>query len=189
MPNQPPNLESARTLIRFAQPTNISAIITYFIANQDHLKPVEPRREETFYRPDYWLTEVQNRLDEFRSDKSVKLFLFEKTNPSVIIGSINFSNVIRSSFQSCATGYSLATDKQGQGYMTEALKVAIAYLFDQLNFHRITAAYMPHNQRSGRLLKRLGFVVEGYARDYLRINNQWEDHILTSLINPHWRSA
>jgi ribosomal-protein-alanine N-acetyltransferase len=37
--------------------------------------------------------------------------------------------------------------------------------------------------RSGRLLRALGFVVEGYARDYLQINGRWEDHILTSLTN------
>jgi ribosomal-protein-alanine N-acetyltransferase len=38
--------------------------------------------------------------------------------------------------------------------------------------------------RSGRLLGRLGFVIEGYARDYLLVNGRWEDHVLTSLINP-----
>jgi ribosomal-protein-alanine N-acetyltransferase len=73
--------------------------------------------------------------------------------------------------------------------MTEALKVAINYVFIELNLHRIMAAYIPHNQRSGRLLKRLGFLVEGYARDYLMIDGQWQDHILTSLINPNWQSA
>ena len=53
--------------------------------------------------------------------------------------------------------------------------------------HRIIAAYLPHNQRSGKLLKQLGFVVEGYARDDLMINGQWQDHILTSLINHNWQ--
>ena len=52
--------------------------------------------------------------------------------------------------------------------------------------HRIMANYMPHNQRSGNLLKKLGFVVEGYARDYLLINGKWEDHILTSLNNDNY---
>lgn len=51
------------------------------------------------------------------------------------------------------------------------------------------ANYMPHNQRSGNLLRRLGFVVEGYARDYLLINGRWEDHIQTSLINPNWKPS
>ena len=37
------------------------------------------------------------------------------------------------------------------------------------------------------LLRRLGFVVEGYARDYLFLNGQWRDHVMTSLTNPDWR--
>jgi ribosomal-protein-alanine N-acetyltransferase len=45
------------------------------------------------------------------------------------------------------------------------------------------ANYIPTNERSGLLLKRLGFAVEGYARDYLLINGQWRDHVLTALTN------
>ena len=56
--------------------------------------------------------------------------------------------------------------------MSEALKLASIYVFTELNMHRIMAAYLLHNQRSSLLLKRLGFVVEGYARDYLTINGQ-----------------
>jgi [ribosomal protein S5]-alanine N-acetyltransferase len=38
------------------------------------------------------------------------------------------------------------------------------------------------------LLNRLGFIPEGYARNYLRINGEWRDHVLTSLTNPNWRA-
>jgi len=55
--------------------------------------------------------------------------------------------------------------------------------------HRIHANYMPHNRRSGAVLRRLGFVVDGFARDYLQINGRWEDHVLTSLINPRDAAA
>ena len=44
----------------------------------------------------------------------------------------------------------------------------------------------PTNERSGRLLSRLGFTIEGYARNYLNLNGQWCDHIMTSLTNPNW---
>jgi ribosomal-protein-alanine N-acetyltransferase len=71
--------------------------------------------------------------------------------------------------------------------MFEALTDAIRFVFEGLNLHRIMANYMPRNQRSGNLLKRLDFFVEGYARDYLLINGKWEDHILTSLLNPNWQ--
>jgi ribosomal-protein-alanine N-acetyltransferase len=49
------------------------------------------------------------------------------------------------------------------------------------------ANYIPCNERSARVLKRLGFEVEGYARDYLFLAGNWQDHVLTSLINPSWR--
>ena len=42
-------------------------------------------------------------------------------------------------------------------------------------------ACVPNNVASKRLLERLGFDEEGYAKDYLRINGRWEDHILFSL--------
>ena len=47
------------------------------------------------------------------------------------------------------------------------------------------ANYMPINERSGRLLRSLGFQVEGYARDYLYVGGAWRDHVLTALTNPN----
>ena len=47
---------------------------------------------------------------------------------------------------------------------------------------------MPSNKRSAQLLQKIGFIIEGYAKNYLLINGQWEDHILTSLTNEKWIS-
>jgi len=66
--------------------------------------------------------------------------------------------------------------------MKQALTLANEYIFER-GIHRIQANYLPINERSGFLLKRLGFVIEGYARDYLFINGKWSDHILTSITN------
>ena len=71
--------------------------------------------------------------------------------------------------------------------MTEAGRLLIHYAFEELNLHRIMASYIPHNQRSANVLKRLGFEIEGTAREYLFINGKWQDHVMTSLINPQWR--
>lgn len=182
-----PKLESARTILRLAELDDVPAIIDYYTLNRVHLAPFESTKAEDFYSH-YWCKEVKARLDAFNADQSLKLFLFEKEHSKVIIGSINFANFVRGVFQSCTLGYSVAVAFQGKGYMCEALKVAIGYIFTELNMHRVMAAYLPHNQRSGLLLKRLGFVVEGYACDYLMINAQWQDHILTSIINHNWQS-
>lgn len=184
-----PQLESARTILRLANQDDVPAILQYYSQNRDHLAAFEPKRNANFYTESFWCQEVENRWYAFKSDLSLKLFVFLKVDASAIIGSINFANFVRGVFQSCTLGYSLAAVHQGKGYMTEALNIAVSYVFADLNMHRITAAYLPHNQRSGKLLKRLGFVVEGYARDYLMINNQWQNHIVTSITNYQWRNV
>jgi ribosomal-protein-alanine N-acetyltransferase len=52
-----------------------------------------------------------------------------------------------------------------------------------MSLHRIEANIMPRNQRSLRVVEKLGFVDEGLSRDYLKINEKWEDHIHMVLLN------
>jgi hypothetical protein len=46
------------------------------------------------------------------------------------------------------------------------------------------ANYVPENERSARVLEKLGFEKEGYAKSYPRIAGKWLDHILTAKLNP-----
>ncbi|WP_414513502.1 GNAT family N-acetyltransferase [Nostoc sp. PCC 9305] len=182
-----PIIASDRLLLRAAIHEDIPQILKYFIDNKTYLTPFYPLWADGFFTEEYWQYQIENSFLEFINGQSLKLFVFTKKNPTVVIGTVNFSNFVRGAAHFCYVGYSLAENKQGKGYMTEGLKSATKYLFEELNFHRVMANYMPHNRRSGNVLKRLGFVVEGYARDYLLINGQWEDHILTSLTNPYWK--
>jgi [ribosomal protein S5]-alanine N-acetyltransferase len=181
---QPPCLSTKRLIVRLATDEDAPKILRYYSKNQAYLAPFEPHRSQHFYTEQFWREQVEKNLIEFNYKQSLRLFLFPQSQPEKIIGTANFTQFVYGAFQNCYLGYSIAEIEQGKGYMSEALRVAIAYVFEELHLHRISANYMPHNQRSGRLLKRLGFTVEGYARDYLLINGEWQDHILTSLINP-----
>jgi len=183
---EPPTIETDRLILRMATRKDVPSILTYYLENKVFLTAFEPTRCEGFYTYEFWQEQVEKALFEFSYEQSLKLCIFHKQNSTSTIGKINFHQMQRGVSQSCIVGYSLAEQAQGRGYMTEALKVAIDYLFTQQHFHRITANYMPRNQRSANVLRRLGFIVEGYARDYLLINGKWEDHILTSLTNIHW---
>ncbi|BAT54263.1 ribosomal-protein-alanine acetyltransferase [Nostoc sp. NIES-3756] len=188
MKSELPIITSDRLLLRIGIQEDIPSILKYFIDNKAYLTPYYPTWAEHFFTTEYWHYQVENNFLEFIHDQSLKLFIFPKKQPTKIIGTINFSNFVKGAAHFCYVGYSLAEAEQGKGYMTESLKAATDYVFQELNLHRVMANYMPHNQRSGNVLKRLGFVVEGYARDYLLINGKWQDHILTSLTNPKWKS-
>ncbi len=187
MKSELPLITSDRLTLRIAIKKDIPQLIKYFSDNKTYFTPFYPILFNQLYTEEYWQYQIENNVLEFIHDQSLKLFIFPQKKATKVIGTINFTNFIRGAAHFCYVGYSLAESEQGQGYMTEALKVATDYVFEELNFHRIMANYMPHNRRSGNVLKRLGFVVEGYARDYLLINGKWEDHILTSLVNPHWK--
>jgi ribosomal-protein-alanine N-acetyltransferase len=183
-----PTIETDRLILRMATRKDVPAILHYYLENQLFLEAFEPSRSEGFYTYEFWQEQVEKALFEFSYEQSLKLCLFPKQDVTCIVGKINFHQMQRGVSHSCTVGYSLAERDQGKGYMTEALKAAIAYLFADQNYHRIAANYMPRNQRSANVLRRLGFMVEGYARDYLLIHGQWEDHILTSLTNAKWKS-
>ncbi|MDR3689419.1 MAG: GNAT family N-acetyltransferase [Fimbriimonas sp.] len=155
----------------------------YYRENRDFLQPLSPRFSEDMFSEHDWERSIPIIRQEFAVGRSMRFCLFKDL---VMIGVANVTSITQSPSHSCILGYTLSQTMQGQGYMKEALVPIIDYVFKVRNVHRITANYMPHNQRSGRLLRSLGFQVEGYARDYLLINGQWQDHILSALHNPDW---
>jgi len=182
-----PFIYSSRLLLRLGTKQDVPEIINYFYKNQEHLAPWQPLWHSNFLTQEFWQQQVEENLKGFQSDRSLKLFIF-KAQSAEIIGQINFNNFVRGAAQFCYLGYSLAEIEQGKGYMAEALQAAINYVFKKLNMHRVIANYIPQNQRSSNVLKKLGFVVEGYAREYLFINGQWQYHVLTSLTNKAWQA-
>jgi len=74
----------------------------------------------------------------------------------------------------------------GQGLMTDALRAILPFVFDDLRLHRLEAACLPHNEPSKAVLARAGFHEEGLARQYLRINGHWADHLLFSLLRADY---
>ncbi len=183
-----PKLTTARTILRVSDRKDVVKICEYYQKNRQFLAPFEPKRSEKFYTKKFWSERVQQNRDEFYSDLACRFFIYARSEDEPIIGAINFTMFERGPSQSCRLGYSLSADFEGQGYMSEALRTGINFVFETLNFHRINACYMPRNIRSGRLLQRLGFEVVGLAKNYLLINGQWEDHLLTTLINPSWNA-
>jgi ribosomal-protein-alanine N-acetyltransferase len=68
--------------------------------------------------------------------------------------------------------------------MTEAVRAMCDHAFGPLGLHRIQANHLPDNHRSAAVLRRLGFTVEGLARELVLIEGRWRDHVLTALLAP-----
>lgn len=180
-----PLIETERLLLTLPPADAAPRIIRYFDENREHLAPWSSAAPPDFYTEGYWRERLEKARADFRQGQALSLFAFRRDEPQGrVVALCNFSAIIRGPFQACYLGYSIDHRDEGHGLMHEALRGAIKYVFDELRLHRIMANYVPTNERSGRLLRRLGFTVEGYARDYLVIAGEWRDHVLTSLTNP-----
>lgn len=152
--------------------------------NRAHFAPWDPPRAEAYYSDGFWHDALAKGRQDCVHEQSLRLFLIPKARPQTVIGFANFSNIMRGPFQACYLGYGLDAQATGSGLMTEALQAAVDAVFAGLKLHRIMANYVPENERSARVLQRLGFTIEGLARDYLYINGRWRDHVLTAKVHP-----
>lgn len=118
---------------------------------------------------------------EMRQGISYSFLVFRRADDA-LIGGVTLSNVHRGVAQSASLGYWAGVRHSRQGYMTEALAAALGHAFGALGLHRVEAACLPDNAASRALLLRSGFREEGHAREYLRINGRWQDHILFGLV-------
>ncbi len=179
----PPVIATERALLHLFAPENAHLVQSYHEFNRAHLEPWEPQRQNDFYTEESFRGIAGRSHGAFLAGAEVKFIALDRTSGQMV-ASCSFTNIVRGPLQACNMGYSVAQALQGQGLMHEVASASIRYMFDVLGLHRIKANHMPSNVRSERLLARLGFEREGYARAYLKIAGRWEDMVLNSLINP-----
>ena len=109
-------------------------------------------------------------------------FLIFRAADDALLGGITLSHLRRGVAQSATLGYWIGATHARHGYTTEALWALLEYAFQRLGLHRVEAACLPGNEASRRLLLKVGFQEEGYAREYLRINGSWQDHQLFAIV-------
>lgn len=176
-----PQLRSARTRIRLAEEADVPELLRYRIENRAHLAPWEPLRDVAFYTAEHCLQSIVDGREAALQDRGYPCLVFDLAETG-ILATFTLANVVRGAFQACHLGYGVAARAQGRGIMHEALQAGLDWAFGELDLHRVMANHLPHNERSARLLARLGFEREGYAERYLQIAGVWEDHVLTARI-------
>lgn len=103
-------------------------------------------------------------------------FLVVRRADGALLGALSLTGIARGVLQSATLDYWLGTPHVGQGYMGEALQLALRHAFDTLGLQRVEALVLPGNGRSRRLLERSGFTLEGVARGAVRMRGEWRDH-------------
>ena len=133
-----------------------------------------PRTKEAF----------DKSLERFGSDTHVGHWVL--TESGELAGVINISEIVRGNFKSGYLGYYAFAPHNARGYMKKGLREVVSRAFRQLRLHRLEANIQPDNEASRRLVKRLGFRLEGFSPRYLRIAGKWRDHERWAMTADNW---
>ena len=129
---------------------------------------------------------IKRYQKETRLDTAYAFFVFRRDDDA-LMGGCTLSNVRRGVTQCCSLGYWIGERFARQGYMYDAVRALVPFIFSTLGLHRIEAACLPANEPSKNLLGKVGFREEGLARRYLLINGEWSDHLLFALLEDEAR--
>ena len=150
-------------------------VTEYLLNNRDFHKQFSQTHTDDYFTVSTQKKYLAYDCNSFLEGSLVPLWITLKDD-NKIIGRVSFFNFAYGGMMSCACGYHLDKEHTGKGYMTEALKSAMAFVFDEYKMHRIEAFIVPENDPSLNLVKRVGFHYEGKRNSYMHINGRYRDH-------------
>ncbi len=181
-----PALRGQGVVLRAPQASDFTAWSGLRDISRDHLQPYEPawaidELDHAAYRD-----RLKRYQREAKADQGYAFFVVSTAAGRPLVGAITLSNVRRGVSQTAAVGYWIGAPFVRRGYARAALRRITQFAFEDLRLHRLEAACMPANIASLRTLETAGFLREGIGRNYLKINNRWQDHILFGLTREDW---
>ena len=181
-------LEGARVYLRPPRGADWQVWADLREASRAFLTPWEP----TWPADSLSRLAYKRRLEQYRYEweqqSGYSLFIFNRADDD-LVGGISLTNVRRGVSLTGSLGYWVGGRHARLGFMTDALAAMMDFAFDQLGLHRLEAACLKNNLASQGLLRKSGFQEIGVARQYLRINGQWQDHLLFEILASDRRAA
>ena len=102
-----------------------------------------------------------------------------------MVGTCGFTS-FNCSADSAEVGYVLNPEYWGKGIAREALQRVLRFGFEELGLHRIEAKYIQGNERSRKLMERVGMKFEGIMREGMLIKGNYVDIGTCAILAKEW---
>ena len=85
-------------------------------------------------------------------------------------------------------GIEIVDGYQGKGYGSEAIRWCLDWAFDVAGLHRVLIRAFEWNEGARRLYEKIGFTLEGKAREELYFKGRWWDGYSFGMLDREWRA-
>jgi RimJ/RimL family protein N-acetyltransferase len=141
-------------------------------------RPARPRSE----------VEITQWLQNLRNDDRTIAFAIRPLDGDELLGTLELDGILWP-HRVCGIGIAIGDRANwGCGYGYEAAQLGLAFVFGELNLHRVTGTVFSYNQRSVALIEKLGFRHEGTFREFLERDGERHDMLLYGLLRSEWEA-
>ncbi len=160
-------IETERLILRAYGPGDVPMYFGMSQKNKDHLRQFESGNAVMIIQSEQDAeTVIRDFVDGWLSHKYFFLGAFLKGSQE--FAAQIYIGVVNPDLPEFEIGYFADVDHEGCGYVTEAVKGALGWVFNTLGAHRARLGCDEKNLRSIRVAERCGFVREGFTRETKR---------------------
>jgi [ribosomal protein S5]-alanine N-acetyltransferase len=171
-----PELESERLLFRKILLSDAQDLLL-IRTNDDVIQFLDVVRFESIGDAEKWVHSVSESYD---NETGINWGIVEKQSND-FIGYFGFWRMIPEHCRA-EIGYALKPEYWGKGYMYETINKMVRFGFENMKLHSIEANVNPANEKSKRVLEKIGFKQEAYFRENYLFNNKFLDSLIYSLL-------
>lgn len=165
MPELPLRFQTKRLLIRSYQPGDDKWWFAMLERNREHLARSMPEPLLDIASGDLAALHLR-RLSEVERGHRGYVFAIFRLEDGQFCGEVS-AMLINDQLRMFEMGYYADQAMQGQGYTSEALRVACEFCFEVLNAHKLILGCDPANIASCRVAEKAGFIREGLRRRHV----------------------
>ena len=171
-----PVLETQRLRLRELVPDDAAALFTVFSDPKvmvGHGTPVYKDVAEA-HKLINWYTKAF-------SEKRALRWAVTRQGDDTVLGTCGYHD-ITAYHHRAEIGYELNSAYWRQGIMSEAVRAVVRFGLAEMGFHRIEANVDPKNPASANLLRKVGFIEDGYLRERFFDNGRFVDDWFFSIL-------
>ncbi|MFU0792033.1 MAG: GNAT family N-acetyltransferase [Virgibacillus proomii] len=156
-------------------------MLSFYQAVQD-----EEIRYMTGTKNIFSLEQLYEHYDRISSDKTRYDFAICLVSDDQIIGDLSILDIEQTDRKA---GFRISLHNQNyfnKGYGTEAVQLALAFVFEKINLNRLQLEVYSHNIRGMKSYEKAGFKREGVIRESILLNDVYFDEIIMGMLQKEY---
>lgn len=177
IPSQDTRIETPRLYLRPYRLEDAAWYAEMSLRNRDHLRPYEAENAAMTISS---AADAQRVLTDFAAAWTAgrAFFLGAFLRESDEFVAQIYVGVPQPALPEFEVGFFADVAREGNGYVSEAVRAVLPFLFDHLNARRVRLECDDTNGRSARVAERCGFALEGHVCE----NRLWPDGRITGTL-------